>query len=943
MDAIKVRGAREHNLKNIDVSIPSRRLVVFTGVSGSGKSSLAFDTIYAEGQRRYVESLSSYARQFLGQLEKAEVDSISGLSPTIAIEQKANITNPRSTVGTITEVHDYLRVLYARTGALSCYRCDRGVSSRTVPQIVASVQALPPGTKLVLLAPLVRNRRGDLRPLLEGVQKAGFLRVRVDGKVVPLDDGWAFEKRARHDVDVVVDRLTVRDDMMSRLTDSVETALREGKGVAIVRRVDVEEDILFSEHSYCAHCDLAFPALTPRLFSFNSPEGMCAECNGLGNAMEPDLRKIVPDESLSVDDGAIRVWAGSTGDEGESFRKDLLVGACLQEGIDRTLPWADLSDADRKVLLYGSGKKVQIRRQRDGKENVWTFRFEGVCRSVERLWRETKSPDMRRYYAGFLAQKPCESCSGTRLGETARSVRVAGETLPEIASWPLSRLVKHFLGFDPPPEQRAIAEGILREIGSRLGFLNEVGLGYLQLDRAAASLSGGESQRIRLAGQIGSELTGVTYVLDEPSIGLHARDNQRLILALENLRDLGNSVLVVEHDEDMIRAADHIVDFGPGAGREGGEVVAQGTAAEICAGTSLTGEYLSGRRTIRVEPSKRRAQGSLDLRGAFLNNLKDVDLQLPLGMFTVVSGVSGAGKSTLINQVLRPSLKASLHDGCPTPVGCRSIAGSEHVHKLVSIDQGPIGRSPRSNPATYTKLWDEVRTVFAGTPDARMYGYKPGRFSFNVKGGRCEACAGAGVKRIEMHFLSDVFVTCPECEGKRFNESTLRVRYKGRTIADLLEMRIAEAVDFFEHHPKAHRITDMLAQVGLGYLSLGQPSTTLSGGEAQRVKLARELARMSSQHAVYLLDEPSTGLHFADVEKLLDVLQRLVDRGHTVVLIEHHLDIIRAADHVVDLGPEGGDGGGFIVAQGSPEEIAACPESYTGQFLARAANRTSRS
>ena len=933
MDSIHVRGAREHNLKNVNVSIPARKLVVFTGVSGSGKSSLAFDTIYAEGQRRYVESLSSYARQFLGQMDKPDVDSISGLSPTIAIEQKATISNPRSTVGTITEIYDYLRVLFARIGTIHCYQCQGEVTSRSVDQIVTSILQFPEGTRLLLLAPLARNQKGDLRGLLESARKEGFVRVRVDGEIHLLDDEPHFQGNARHNADVVVDRLVVKDGIKSRLADSLEVALRHGKGVAIARRTDSDVDELFSERSYCVPCDKTFQELTPRLFSFNSPEGMCPDCNGLGISMRADIAKIVPDDGLSISEGALKPWTPTSTEGGESVRQEILQAVCEQFQIDPHSPWKDLTEDARSIMLYGAPEKVRVQRRRGSEQNVSFTSYEGVCTNVQRLWHETKSHEMRRFYAGFLRECLCQDCMGKRLCKTACHVRMEGETLPQLADWPLSTLAEYFQTLNVEGYVAQIAQGILREIGSRLRFLNEVGLGYLQLSRAASTLSGGESQRIRLAGQIGSELTGVTYVLDEPSIGLHPRDNHRLIAALLNLRDLGNSVLVVEHDADMIRAADYVVDFGPRAGQEGGEVVAAGTVAELCQASSLTGDYLSGRRRLSVDGHARQPTGTLVFKGAHLNNLKSIDVLIPRGVFTVVTGVSGAGKSTLVNQVIRPTLTSSVQSGRAEAVGCEEVIGWRSVGKVVAIDQGPIGRTPRSNPATYTKLFDEIRTVFAGTPDARMHGYKPGRFSFNVKGGRCENCVGAGVIRVEMHFLADVFVTCPECEGRRFNESTLRVRYNGKSIADVLSMRVADARVFFRNHVKAKRILETLNDVGLGYIQLGQSSTTLSGGEAQRIKLSRELARAKKGHVVYLLDEPSTGLHFADIEKLLEVLHRLADRGDTVVLIEHHLDIIQAADHVVDIGPGGGEQGGHVVASGSPQELAMQSNSVTGRFI----------
>ena len=946
-DVITIRGACEHNLKSIDVVLPKKQLVVFTGVSGSGKSSLAFDTLYAEGQRRYVESLSAYARQFLGQMEKPRFDAISGLSPTIAIEQKSAGSNPRSTVGTVTEIYDYLRVLFARIGIQHCHRCARAVGRQTPEQIVTSLASWEDGTRFTLLAPLWRNRKGELKGVLDEARKDGFARVRIDGEVFDLHAEIAIDKNRKHDVDLVIDRISLREGIKPRLTESVEAALKRGEGVAIAALATGDgEEVLFSEHNYCAHCDLSFPELSPQLFSFNSPLGMCPTCHGLGTTMEIDPDKLVPDPDLSLDEGAVKPWttAMTTPGGGSSWTADIVKAVCRSYRIDPNKPWRRLTQRQRDVLMLGADRPVTVSWERaSGSKGHHKMRFEGVANTIKRRWQETKSEDMRSLYQDYLSSRACPDCGGARLRVEAQNVRVGDVTLPSLLALPVGELRAHFEALELQGRDLAIGAEVLKEVRNRLSFLDNVGLGYLNLGRKSGSLSGGEAQRIRLASQIGTELTGVIYVLDEPSIGLHQRDNQRLIEALQRLRDLGNSVIVVEHDEEMMRSADWVLDFGPGAGRLGGEIVAAGTGVDLAANPhSPTGAYLSGRKMIAMPTTRRAAKGRVRVSGAAENNLRGIDVDIPLSVFSVVTGVSGAGKSTLVNQILLPALMRRLH-GSVLPEGAHAgIEGLDQLDKVIAIDQRPIGRTPRSNPATYTKLFDQIRAVFAKTKEARTYGYGPSRFSFNVKGGRCEACAGDGLVRVEMHFLADVYVTCEECGGKRFNEATLRVRFKGKSIAEVLAMSIDEALTFFEAHPKTRRILQTLVDVGLGYVALGQASTTLSGGEAQRVKLSRELAKVQTGRTLYVLDEPSTGLHFSDIEKLLGVVERLVDQGNTVVMIEHNLDIIRAADHVIDLGPAGGAGGGHLVAAGTPEEVALVANSYTGQFLARSIDRARR-
>jgi excinuclease ABC subunit A len=939
-DVISVKGAREHNLKGIDLAIPKKRLVVLTGVSGSGKSSLAFDTLYAEGQRRYVESLSSYARQFLGQMEKPRYDTIRGLSPTISIEQKAASNNPRSTVGTITEVHDYLRVLYASIGVQHCPGCGRRVGKQTPQQIVDAILELPDGSRILVLAPLVQNRKGEYRELLGDAHKRGFARVRVDGLVHGLEERLALDKKLKHDIELVVDRLVVKPGIRSRLTDSVETALREGKGTLIVADADKEQkvgpgidpeeykkhDRFFSELNACPACGLSFGELAPQAFSFNSPIGSCADCQGLGTRAEMDPDLIIPDPSLTVRQGAVEPWASGM-ERGEGWTFEFVEHLSRSLGIDLDVPWSKLPKRDRDVVLLGT-EAAGVKGYR--------IHFEGVVNQLYRRFKQTGSEAMRRYYLRYFSDKPCPACGGERLKPESRAVKIRDRGIVELSRLTISEAHAWLGALGLAGNEARIADELLKEIRNRLKFLLDVGLGYLTLDRPGPSLSGGESQRIRLASQMGSELTGVIYILDEPSIGLHQRDNGKLLATLKRLRDIGNSVLVVEHDQETMEEADWIIDFGPGAGEHGGRIVAEGTPDEVRRNpASLTGAYLAGRAEIPLPGRRRSAQGQLTVAGARENNLKDLTVSFPLGCLTAVAGVSGAGKSTLVNGVLRPALMRLLYGTREVPGRHQAILGHDRIDKVIDINQQPIGRTPRSNPATYTKLFDGVREVFAQTPEARSYGYQPGRFSFNVKGGRCEACQGDGMKLVEMHFLADVLVPCEVCGGKRFNEATLRVQFKGKSIAEVLDLSVLEATALFEHHRDIARILRTLDDVGLGYIKLGQPSPTLSGGEAQRIKLSRELARVGTGRTLYILDEPTTGLHFEDVKKLLTVLDRLVEAGNTVIVIEHNLDVIKSADWVVDLGPEGGEQGGRIVAEGTPEAVARARDSSTGQFLSK--------
>jgi excinuclease ABC subunit A len=983
LDHIAVRGAEEHNLKRVDLDLPKKKLVVFTGPSGSGKSSMAFDTIYAEGQRRYVESLSSYARQFLGQLEKPKFESIRGLSPTIAIEQKSASKNPRSTVGTITEILDYLRVLWARIGIQHCHQCAREVGKRSLDEIVDGIMALPQGSRILLLAPKVSDRKGEHQDVLDKAKKGGFTRVRVDGKEFQLDQpnaGPELNKKVKHRIEIVVDRLVIKDGIRQRLADSVETALREGEGKLLVAFADVDAnarpevrlspkgsgspevgktgkspktatktddpaglpdrrtsglpDLFFSEHLYCNHCDLSFPDLEPNSFSFNSPMGACPDCNGLGVKTAVDLDKLIVPE-LSINDGAVAAW-GVLGDEDRQawhveYRRDLLD----KLKIDLTVPWKKLSEKQRQLVLYGHAERVAVKWSTTNGAGTFNTKFDGVIPWLERTLKESDSDWRRDKLGQYFSSDVCTTCHGSRIKSTSAAVKLGGQSLTDVCHLTIGQAGTFFAELKLTGGAAKVAVGVLKEVQARLSFLINVGLDYLTLDRSGPTLSGGEAQRIRLASQIGSELTGVLYVLDEPSIGLHQRDNVRLIETLKHLRDIGNSVVVVEHDEDTIRAADYVVDFGPGAGELGGQVVYSGLVEGVLkAENSITGDYLSGRKRIAVPKERRAGNGKrLVVEGAKANNLRDLTLGIPLGTFTCITGVSGAGKSSFLNHILYPALNNHFNEGSEDVGAHKRITGLNHLDKVIAIDQQPIGRTPRSNPATYTKLWDHIRTIFAETRESKLFGYTPSRFSFNVKGGRCEACEGDGVKKVEMHFLADVYVPCEVCHGKRFNEQTLRVLYKHKNIADVLSMSVREAFAHFAVHQPVARVLQTMVDVGLDYIRLGQPATTLSGGEAQRIKLSRELAKRGTGNTLYILDEPSTGLHFEDVRKLLEVLARLVEAGNTVVVIEHNLDIIKTADWILDLGPEGGMRGGQLIAEGTPETVAKVKGSYTGQFL----------
>ncbi len=931
-EKIIIRGAREHNLKNIDVEIPRNQFVVITGLSGSGKSSLAFDTIYAEGQRRYVESLSAYARQFLGLMEKPDVDYIEGLSPAISIEQKTTQKNPRSTVGTVTEIYDYLRLLFARVGHPHCYSCGDPITRQTPQQIVDQILQYPEGTRILILAPVVRGRKGEYRDLLEEVKREGFLRVRIDGNVYGLDEPIRLNKNIKHTIEVVVDRLKVQPKIRQRLTESVEIALQLAAGLVTVLNVDSGEEELFSEHFACPKCGVSIEELEPRLFSFNSPYGACPACDGLGQKLEIDPRLVIPNPDLSIRQGAI----APIGEQRESWNYEMIRSLAEAMGFDLDTPWKDLPEDVKNVILYGTGdRKIRFRFERTDSRFEFTSKYEGIVNNLYRRYRQTSSQSIRDWIESFMNQVPCPECGGARLKKEALGVKIGGKTIAEVTAMNIRQAYAFFHSLELTEREMTIAHQILKEIRARLEFLLNVGLEYLTLDRTTGTLSGGEAQRIRLATQIGSQLVGVLYVLDEPSIGLHQRDNKRLIQTLHKLRDLGNTVLVVEHDRETIENADYVIDLGPGAGTHGGSVVAVGSPEEIRNHPqSLTGKFLRLEEHIPIPTTRREGNGKfLVLKGARGNNLKNITVRFPLGKFICITGVSGSGKSTLVNETLYPILARHFYSSKMIPLPYDAIEGLEHVDKVIDIDQSPIGRTPRSNPATYTGVFTQIRDLFSQLPEAKIRGYKPGRFSFNVKGGRCEACQGDGVKKIEMHFLPDVYVTCEVCKGKRYNRETLEIRYKDKTIADVLDMTVEEALVFFDKIPAIKRRLQTLYDVGLGYIRLGQQATTLSGGEAQRVKLATELSKIGTGRTVYILDEPTTGLHFADIRRLLDVLNQLVDKGNTVIVIEHNLDVIKTADWIIDLGPEGGDRGGEIVFEGTPEEIIQHPTSYTGQFL----------
>ncbi|MCC8162126.1 MAG: excinuclease ABC subunit UvrA [Lachnospiraceae bacterium] len=930
---IKIRGASEHNLKNIDLEIPRNELVVLTGLSGSGKSSLAFDTIYAEGQRRYMESLSSYARQFLGQMEKPEVESIEGLSPAISIDQKSTNRNPRSTVGTVTEIYDYFRLLYARIGIPHCPKCGREIKRQSVDQMVDQIMALPERTRIQLLAPVVKGRKGEHVKVLEKARRSGFVRVKIDGHMYELSEEIKLEKNNKHLIEIVVDRLVVKPGIEKRLADSIETVLGLAEGLLVVEVIG--GDLITMSSSYaCPECGISMEEIEPRSFSFNNPFGACPECAGLGYKMEFDEDLMIPDKTLSIRDGAIQVLGWQSCADPSSFTYAILVALEKEYDFSLDTPWQDLSDEVRQMLVHGGAREVKVHYKGQRGEGVYPVAFEGLIKASERRYRETASDVMKQEFESFMRITPCRACKGKRLKPASLAVTVCDKNIYDVTDQSVRDLNDFLEHMTLTGQQHLIGDQILKEIHARIRFLMDVGLDYLSLTRATGTLSGGEAQRIRLATQIGSGLVGVAYILDEPSIGLHQRDNDKLLNTLRRLRDLGNTVIVVEHDEDTMRAADYIVDIGPGAGEHGGEVVATGTAEDLMANpASITGAYLSGRLKIPVPESRRTPTGWLTVRGARENNLKNIDVRFPLGVMTCVTGVSGSGKSSLVNEILYKSLAKTLNRARTIPGKHRTIEGMEQLDKVICIDQSPIGRTPRSNPATYTGVFDMIRDLFASTSDAKAKGYKKGRFSFNVKGGRCEACAGDGILKIEMHFLPDVYVPCEVCHGKRYNRETLEVKYKGKSIYDVLEMTVEEALDFFSNVPFIRRKIETLYDVGLSYIKLGQPSTTLSGGEAQRIKLATELSRRSTGRTVYILDEPTTGLHFADVHKLTEILQRLAEGGNTVIVIEHNLDVIKTADYIIDMGPEGGDGGGMVVTCGTPEQVAEVPESYTGQYV----------
>lgn len=939
---IKIRGASEHNLKGIDIDIPRNEFVVLTGLSGSGKSSLAFDTIYAEGQRRYMESLSSYARQFLGQMEKPNVERIDGLSPAISIDQKSTNRNPRSTVGTVTEIYDYFRLLYARIGIPHCPNCGKEIKKQTVDQIVDQVMELPEGTKIQLLAPVVRGRKGEHVKVFERAKKSGYVRVRVDGNLYDLSEEIKLEKNIKHNIEIIVDRLVVKGGIERRLTDSVENVFALAEGLMILDVIG-GKPVNFSQSFACPDCGISISEIEPRSFSFNNPFGACPECFGLGYKMEFDADLIIPDKSVSLRDGAITVMGWQSSGDSGSFTNAVLQALAREYQFSLDTPFEELPEKVQDIIINGTDKQVDVYYEGQRGKGVYPITFEGVIKNVERRYRETGSEWSKQEYESFMRITPCKECKGMRLKKDSLAVTICDKNIYEITSLSIAKLHEFIGEMKLTPTQELIGKRILKEIRARVGFLMEVGLDYLSLSRATGSLSGGESQRIRLATQIGSGLVGVCYILDEPSIGLHQRDNDKLIAALKNLKDMGNTLLVVEHDEDTMLAADHIVDIGPGAGSHGGEVVAQGTAEEIMqVEASVTGQYLSGKLSIPVPETRRKPTGHLTIKGAEENNLKKIDVKIPTGIMTCVTGVSGSGKSSLVNEILYKHLARDLNRARCIPGKHKGIQGIEQLDKVIDIDQSPIGRTPRSNPATYTGVFDQIRDLFASTQDAKARGYKKGRFSFNVKGGRCEACGGDGIIKIEMHFLPDVYVPCEVCGGKRYNRETLEVKYKGKSIFDVLDMTVEEAVPFFENLPSIRRKIETLYDVGLSYVKLGQPSTTLSGGEAQRIKLATELSKRSTGKTIYILDEPTTGLHFADVHKLVDILHKLAEGGNTVVVIEHNLDVIKTADYIIDMGPEGGDGGGTVIAQGTPEEVAKNKKSYTGIYIKKMLERASR-
>lgn len=933
---IKIRGANEHNLKNIDVDIPRDSFTVLTGVSGSGKSSLAFDTIYAEGQRRYMESLSSYARQFLGQMEKPDVESISGLSPAISIDQKSTNRNPRSTVGTVTEIYDYLRLLYARIGVPHCPNCGKEIKRQTIDQMVDQILTLPEKTKIQIMAPVVRGKKGEHAKVFDSAKKSGYVRVQVDGIIYELSDEIKLDKNKKHNIEIIIDRLVVKEGIQNRLAESIESAMNIAEGLMLLD-VAGGENQMFSQSFACPDCGISMDEIEPRSFSFNNPFGACPVCFGLGNKMEFDMNLIIPDTKLSIDEGAIAAmgWQSST-DDG-SFTRALLVALAKEYKFSLSTPYRDYPDSVKKILEEGTdGHTVKVHYKGQRGVGVYDIAFEGLIRNLQKRYRETASDTMKQEYESFMKITPCEECHGMRLKKTSLAVTVGKLNIFELTDMSILKIKDYIEKLELTEMQKAIGHAILKEINARLGFLASVGLEYLTLSRATGTLSGGEAQRIRLATQIGSGLVGVAYILDEPSIGLHQRDNDKLLDALKGLRDLGNTLIVVEHDEDTMRAADYIVDIGPAAGEHGGEIIATGTAEEIMANPdSITGDYLSGRRKIEVPDERRKATGKLTIKGARQNNLKNIDVDIPLGIFTCVTGVSGSGKSSLINEILYKRLARDLNRARCVPGEHEDIIGIEHLDKVIDIDQSPIGRTPRSNPATYTGAFDLIRDLFASTSDAKAKGYAKGRFSFNVKGGRCEACGGDGIIKIEMHFLPDVYVPCEVCGGKRYNRETLEVKYKGKSIYDVLNMTVEEAVKFFENVPSIRHKIETLNDVGLSYIRLGQPSTELSGGEAQRIKLATELSKRATGKTIYILDEPTTGLHFADVHKLVEILRKLSDSGNTVVVIEHNLDVIKTADYIIDIGPEGGDKGGTVIAEGTPEEIVKNKKSYTGKYVAK--------